>query len=88
MPLSLSPELLESIHAYWRAVVSLGQRDAQGRFRIDGVTGPDEYSAIADNNVVTNLMAQVKPTNSSSRQFESQRIETRGRYEQPLERPL
>ena len=28
------------------------------RFRIDGVTGPDEYSAIADNNVYTNLMAQ------------------------------
>ncbi len=27
-------------------------------FRIDGVTGPDEYSAIADNNVYTNLMAQ------------------------------
>ncbi len=30
----------------------------RGRFRIDGVTGPDEYSAIADNNVYTNLMAQ------------------------------
>ena len=28
------------------------------QFRIDGVTGPDEYSAIADNNVYTNLMAQ------------------------------
>ena len=28
-----------------------------GQFRIDGVTGPDEYSAIADNNVYTNLMA-------------------------------
>jgi len=28
------------------------------RFRIDGVTGPDEYSAVADNNVYTNLMAQ------------------------------
>ena len=39
----------------WR---SLGHHDAQGRFRIDGVTGPDEYSAIADNNVYTNLMAQ------------------------------
>jgi alpha,alpha-trehalose phosphorylase len=39
----------------WR---SLGHHDAKGRFRIDGVTGPDEYSAIADNNVYTNLMAQ------------------------------
>jgi alpha,alpha-trehalose phosphorylase len=29
-----------------------------GRFRIEGVTGPDEYSAIKDNNVYTNLMAQ------------------------------
>jgi alpha,alpha-trehalose phosphorylase len=37
---------------------SLGHHDAQGRFRIDGVTGPDEYSAIVDNNVYTNLMAQ------------------------------
>ncbi len=37
---------------------SLGHRDAQGRFRIDGVTGPDEYSAVVDNNVYTNLMAR------------------------------
>src|SRR5262249_29603759 len=29
-----------------------------GHFHLDGVTGPDEYSAIADNNVYTNLMAQ------------------------------
>jgi len=36
----------------------LGHFDAAGRFRIDGVTGPDEYSAIADNNVYTNLMAK------------------------------
>jgi alpha,alpha-trehalose phosphorylase len=37
---------------------SLGQFDADGGFRIDGVTGPDEYSAVADNNVYTNLMAR------------------------------
>ena len=37
---------------------SLGHRDARGQFRIDGVTGPDEYSAVVDNNVYTNLMAQ------------------------------
>ncbi len=41
-----------------RLFMSLGFMDAAGRFRIDGVTGPDEYSAIADNNVYTNLMAQ------------------------------
>ncbi|HLI90283.1 MAG TPA: glycoside hydrolase family 65 protein [Ktedonobacteraceae bacterium] len=37
---------------------SLGYEDAAGKFRIDGVTGPDEYSALADNNVYTNLMAR------------------------------
>jgi alpha,alpha-trehalose phosphorylase len=41
-----------------RLWASLGDFDAQGEFRIDGVTGPDEYSAIADNNVYTNLMAK------------------------------
>ncbi len=38
----------------WR---SLGHHDPRGSFRIDGVTGPDEYSAVADNNVYTSLMA-------------------------------
>jgi alpha,alpha-trehalose phosphorylase len=41
-----------------RLWASLGHYDRHGRFRIDGVTGPDEYSAVADNNVYTNLMAQ------------------------------
>jgi alpha,alpha-trehalose phosphorylase len=36
---------------------SLGHHDAEGRFRIDGITGPDEYTALVDNNVYTNLMA-------------------------------
>ena len=49
-------ELLVETARLWR---SLGHHDAVGRFRIDGVTGPDEYSAIADNNVYTNLMAQL-----------------------------
>jgi alpha,alpha-trehalose phosphorylase len=48
-------ELLVETARLWH---SLGHHDAQGGFRIDGVTGPDEYSAIADNNVYTNLMAQ------------------------------
>ncbi|MDQ3762426.1 MAG: family 65 glycosyl hydrolase [Actinomycetota bacterium] len=48
-------ELLVQTARLWR---SLGHHDLQGRFRIDGVTGPDEYSAVADNNVFTNLMAQ------------------------------
>jgi alpha,alpha-trehalose phosphorylase len=48
-------ELLTETARLWR---SLGHYDAAGRFRIDGVTGPDEYSAVADNNVYTNLMGQ------------------------------
>ena len=48
-------ELLVETARLWR---SLGHHDAAGRFRIDGVTGPDEYCALADNNVYTNLMAQ------------------------------
>jgi len=48
-------ELLVETARLWR---SLGHLDAAGAFRIDGVTGPDEYSAVADNNVYTNLMAQ------------------------------
>ena len=36
----------------------LGHYDTRGKFRIDGVTGPDEYSATVDNNIYTNLMAQ------------------------------
>jgi alpha,alpha-trehalose phosphorylase len=48
-------DLLTHTARLWR---SLGHHDARGRFRIDGVTGPDEYSAIADNNIYTNLMAQ------------------------------
>jgi alpha,alpha-trehalose phosphorylase len=48
-------EILAETARMW---MSLGHSDAAGAFRIDGVTGPDEYSAIADNNVYTNLMAQ------------------------------
>jgi alpha,alpha-trehalose phosphorylase len=48
-------ELLVETARFW---LSLGYHDVDGRFRIDGVTGPNEYSALADNNVYTNLMAQ------------------------------
>jgi alpha,alpha-trehalose phosphorylase len=48
-------ELLVETARLW---CSLGHHDAAGHFRIDGVTGPDEYSAVADNNIYTNLMAQ------------------------------
>ncbi|GAA2717108.1 MULTISPECIES: glycosyl hydrolase family 65 protein [Streptomyces] len=48
------PLLVETARL-WR---SLGHHDHHGAFHIDGVTGPDEYSAISDDNVYTNLMAQ------------------------------
>lgn len=48
-------DLLVLTARLWR---SLGHFDGNGGFRIDGVTGPDEYSAIADNNIYTNLMAE------------------------------
>jgi alpha,alpha-trehalose phosphorylase len=47
-------ELLVETARLWRSV---GHHDADGAFRIDGVTGPDEYTALVDNNVYTNLMA-------------------------------
>ena len=47
-------DLLVHTARLWR---SLGHYDDQGRFHIEGVTGPDEYSALADDNVYTNLMA-------------------------------
>ena len=40
-----------------RLWMSLGHHDREGVWHIDGVTGPDEYSALADDNVFTNLMA-------------------------------
>ncbi|MFD9076446.1 glycosyl hydrolase family 65 protein, partial [Streptomyces lasiicapitis] len=48
-------ELLVETARLWR---SLGHHDVHGAFHIDGVTGPDEYSAIADDNTYTNLMAR------------------------------
>jgi alpha,alpha-trehalose phosphorylase len=36
---------------------SLGHHDRHGVWHLDGVTGPDEYTALARDNVFTNLMA-------------------------------
>jgi alpha,alpha-trehalose phosphorylase len=47
-------ELMVATARLWR---SLGHHDPRGTFHLDGVTGPDEYSALADDNVYTNLMA-------------------------------
>ena len=47
-------ELLVETARLW---MSLGHHDGRGRWHLPGVTGPDEYSAVADDNVFTNLMA-------------------------------
>jgi alpha,alpha-trehalose phosphorylase len=48
-------DILVETARLWRSV---GHHDRDGAFRIPGVTGPDEYSSVADDNVYTNLMAQ------------------------------
>jgi len=40
-----------------RLWLSLGHHDRHGVWHLDGVTGPDEYTAIVRDNVFTNLMA-------------------------------
>jgi alpha,alpha-trehalose phosphorylase len=41
-----------------RLWLSLGHYGSDGRFRIDCVTGPDEYTALVNNNTFTNVMAR------------------------------
>ncbi|MFG1953113.1 glycoside hydrolase family 65 protein [Micromonospora sp. NPDC048830] len=48
-------ELFVETARLWR---SLGHHDRIGRFHVDGVTGPDEYTAVKNDNIYTNLMAQ------------------------------
>jgi alpha,alpha-trehalose phosphorylase len=48
-------ELLVETARLW---CSLGHWGRDGRFHVLGVTGPDEYSALGDDNVYTNLMMQ------------------------------
>ncbi|GIJ76113.1 alpha,alpha-trehalose phosphorylase [Micromonospora phaseoli] len=47
--------LLVETARLWR---SLGHHDREGHYHIDGVTGPDEYTAVKNDNIYTNLMAQ------------------------------
>jgi alpha,alpha-trehalose phosphorylase len=49
---------LEILVGTARLWVSLGHRGRDGAFHIDGITGPDEYSALVDDNTFTNLAAR------------------------------
>jgi alpha,alpha-trehalose phosphorylase len=56
--LSLEEECgLEVLIETARLWLSLGHHDRHGVWHLDGVTGPDEYTAIVRDNVYTNLMA-------------------------------
>jgi alpha,alpha-trehalose phosphorylase len=48
-------DILVETARLWR---SLGHHDRHGLFHLDGVTGPDEYTAVQSDNIYTNLMAQ------------------------------
>jgi alpha,alpha-trehalose phosphorylase len=48
-------EILVETARLW---TSLGHHDRAGAWHVSGVTGPDEYSAVADDNAYTNLMAE------------------------------
>jgi trehalose/maltose hydrolase-like predicted phosphorylase len=47
------PVLVETARLW----MSLGHHDRHGIWHIDGVTGPDEYTAVVNDNIFTNLMA-------------------------------
>lgn len=41
-----------------RLWISMGSEDAEGEWHLFGMTGPDEYTGVVDDNVFTNLMAR------------------------------
>ena len=49
-------EILVETARLWSDLGFFSQRD--GKFRINGVTGPDEYNTVVNNNLYTNLMAR------------------------------
>ena len=53
---SVGAELLIETARLWADLGFFDRRD--GRFRINGVTGPDEYNTVVNNNLYTNLMAR------------------------------
>lgn len=48
------PVLVETARAW----ISLSHEGKSGKTHLDGLTGPDEYTAVIDDNVFTNLMAR------------------------------
>ena len=50
-------EVLVETARFWMELGFFSERRG-GRFCLDGVTGPDEYTTVVDNNAYTNLMAR------------------------------
>jgi alpha,alpha-trehalose phosphorylase len=50
-------EMLVETARMWRSLGFFSER-ADGQFRINSVTGPDEYNTVVNNNAFTNLMAR------------------------------
>jgi alpha,alpha-trehalose phosphorylase len=57
--LEVGAEILIDTARLW---ADLGFYDQQGRFHIHGVTGPDEYTTVVNDNAYTNLMARMNLT--------------------------
>lgn len=53
LPLGGAEILMETARLW----MSMGHTDAEGGWHLFGVTGPDEYTGVVDDNVFTNLMA-------------------------------
>ncbi len=70
-------EILVETARLWMTLGFYSARD--GRFHLHGVTGPDEYSVIVDDNVYTNLMASENLTYAASI-IDSLRRESPGAY--------
>jgi alpha,alpha-trehalose phosphorylase len=50
---------LEIVLETARIWIGIGSDDREGRFCINEVTGPDEYTALVNNNYYTNAMARM-----------------------------
>jgi len=53
---NIGAEILIETARLWADLGFFSKRD--GKFRINGVTGPDEYNTVVNNNLYTNLMAR------------------------------
>ena len=70
-------EMLVETARFWLDLGGFSERDGR-QFRINGVTGPDEYAAVVNNNYFTNVMARenLRYAASTVRMLQEQHPET------------